>query len=174
MSAILALQGATREVIQTELAAFAARRRREGWRVAGCVEVNDTQGTAAGSYVLRNIQTGCHHGIEQKLGPLAEACHLDPAGIVDVCQNITEALAEGCDVLVLAKFGKLEAQRSGLMSAFAGAVEHRIPILTSVAPLYGAAWDRFVGDMATVVPPDRTRVEEWWLRACEDLDRVGD
>ncbi|MCB4770428.1 DUF2478 domain-containing protein [Ancylobacter sp. Lp-2] len=163
MSAILALQGASRDVIQNELGAFVARRLGEGRRVVGCVEVIGPSGSRAG-YVLKDVVSGRQHHIEQNLGPLAEACHLDPAGIVDVCQSIIEALTRDCEVLVLAKFGKLEAYRSGLISAFARAVEQDIPVLTSVAPTYGAAWQRFAGEMAAVAPPDRAVLEAWWHR----------
>ena len=66
---------------------------------------------------------------------------------------------------MLSKFGKLEAERSGLSAAFAAGVEARIPILTSVAPKFDAQWRTFASPLFEMLPPQMAAIEAWWRRA---------
>lgn len=168
MSRILALQGAPRETIQGALAAFAARRRAEGWRVAGLIEVAaGPDGPGCAGQALLDLATGVLHHIGQDLGRHASACHLDSSGVAAACQSAMNALAEGCDVLVLAKFGKLEAARSGLVDAFGRAMERDVPVLTSVAPSSMASWAAFEGGLARLAAPDADIIDAWWRALAE-------
>lgn len=163
MSRILALQGAPREAIQNALADFAARRRAEGWRVAGLIEVAaGPEGPGCAGQALLDLSTGAQYRIGQNLGRHASACHLDNAGVAEACQGALNALARGCDVLVLAKFGKLEAARSGLVDAFGGAIARDVPVLTAVAPACMSSWTAFSGDLSRLVPPEFRLIEAWW------------
>lgn len=163
MSPILALQGAPRPAIQLALAAFGDRRRAEGWRVAGLVETTSAPGGAGcAGHALSDLGSGARYPIAQNLGRLSDACHLDGGGVAQACQSVLDALSEGCDVLILAKFGKLEAARGGLVDAFGQAIARDIPILTSVAPGLAAGWAAFTGELARVAPPDTALIEEWW------------
>jgi hypothetical protein len=71
-------------------------------------------------------------------------------------------IERGCDLVVLSKFGKVEAERSGLAPALARAMELGVPVLTSVAPKFSDAWDRFAAPYYVIVPPDLAAVEGWW------------
>ncbi|TSJ64427.1 DUF2478 domain-containing protein [Starkeya sp. 3C] len=170
MSLILALQGGPRAVIQAALATFAARRHVDGCRIAGLVEVTDaTDGPGCAGHALQDLRSGRRYPIAQDLGRHSDSCHLDGDGVATACQAVTNALADGCDVLVLAKFGKLESTRSGLVDAFGRAIERGIPILTAVAPIYTAGWVRFAGDLATFARPDAAEIEDWWQTVRPDL-----
>jgi uncharacterized protein DUF2478 len=82
--------------------------------------------------------------------------------VVTACEAVRRDVLAGCDLLVLSKFGKLEAQRSGLLAAFVAGVEAQIPILTSVAPKFDAQWAAFAAPMFAVLPPERAAIERWW------------
>jgi hypothetical protein len=68
---------------------------------------------------------------------------------------------DGCDVVIISKFGKLEADRGGLLDAFAAAIEMDAPVVTSVSASAVDAWARFAGPLAVFVPPDVEAIENW-------------
>lgn len=160
---IVALRGAAGFVVQARLAAFAKARAAEGLRVAGCVEeFSGGEGAGCAGRALRDVATGRRRLIGQELGSGSLACHLDAEGVTQSCQDALEAIDRGCDLLVLAKFGKLEAARSGLVDAFAAAVARDIPILTSVAPQFAEPWEMYSGGLAAYAEPNRAMLESWW------------
>ena len=65
------------------------------------------------------------------------------------------------DLVVLSKFGKLEAMRSGLTGAFEAAIAAGKPVLTTVSEKHREAWRAFAPD-ATVLPADKTALQAWW------------
>lgn len=160
---IIALQGAASFVVQARLAEFARARTAEGFRVGGCVEeFSGTPGQGCAGRALRDLATGRRRIIGQDLGPGSLACHLDAAGVAEACQDALEAIEAGCDVLILAKFGKLEAERGGLTDAFGAAVERDIPVITAVSPQFAASWADYSGDLAAYVEPTREALDAWW------------
>jgi hypothetical protein len=168
----MALQGAASFVVQTTLAAFVRARLAEGVRVAGVVEEFSGQaGAGCAGRTLSDIATGRRHRIGQDLGPGSLACHLDASGVADACCDALAGIAAGCDLVVLAKFGKLEAERNGLLQAFAAAIEQDLPIVTSVAPSFTGAWNLYASPLARFVEPRTEAVEAWW-RALQS-DRTG-
>ncbi|MCK0196614.1 DUF2478 domain-containing protein [Ancylobacter sp. 6x-1] len=189
---ILALQGATSARIQATMAAFVARRRAEGVEVAGLIEERIGQepdrskadgagnaGKAPGSgctgYSLRELSGGRLFRIDQDLGPCATACHLDASGVVAACAALMDTIAGGCELAVISKFGKLEAERGGLGDAFAAAVGRGVPVLTAVAPSFAPAWARFAGPLAGFAPPDDAILDAWWhaVRAAAPAARIA-
>jgi len=72
------------------------------------------------------------------------------------------ATSAGCDLVMLSKFGKLEADGGGLRNAFGAAIEAGVPVLTSVSSAYTAKWEAFATPLFTVLPPDAAQVDSWW------------
>ena len=86
-----------------------------GARIAGLIETFDDMFEQARQAVqLQNIRGGKIYPLFQNLGPMAVACHLQGAGIVAACVDICAEIEAGCDLVILSKFGQLEALRSGL------------------------------------------------------------
>lgn len=159
---IAALQGAASSVIQQLLAEFAASVA-PFVRLAGVVEdTPDTPAPATADPELRSLVDARRYRIFQDLGPSSIACALDSGSLVTACEAVLRDIAAGCDLVVLSKFGKLEAARSGLAAAFAAGVEAGAPILTSVAPKFDAQWAAFADPMFVILPPDRSAIEGWW------------
>ncbi|MFT3964328.1 MAG: DUF2478 domain-containing protein [Sphingobium sp.] len=155
---IAVIQGAAGEAIQALLARFATR-----WsgtaRIAGLIEEPD--GNA-----VRSIVDGSRYGLFQDLGTQSAACGLDTDALVRAGEAVRRDIAAGCDLVILSKFGKLEAEnRSGLLAAFSAAAERHIPILTSVAPRHAAAWNQFADPLSVLLPPDLATIERWWWEA---------
>lgn len=164
---VAALSGATTAEIQRVLAAFAERRRSEGFRIAGVVE--ESEGCAEGCerLTLRCLTTGERVSISQNLGRESTACNLDSSGLAAACGLVQAAIAAGADLVILSKFGKIEADRHGLTEAFQAAIAAELPVVTSVAPTLAEPWDAFAGPLAVAVSADDAALDAWWqaLRA---------
>lgn len=148
---------------QLLLADFVARRRGEGLRVAGVIEqaVKD-DANLCGALDLLDLATGERIPITQNLGSGSIACNLDPSGLVCACAAAQSAILSGADLVVLSKFGKLEAAGGGLCDAFAAALLADLPVLTTVRPIMRDAWRGFSGDFSCDLPAEAAALEGWW------------
>ena len=156
------IQGAATPVVQELLRQFVARLESNA-RVAGVIEDPPVAGEGpCGSGDLRSLSDGRRFPIMQDLGPGAVSCRLDAAGVVCACDSVLRGIDAGCDLVVLSKFGKIEAAGSGLAPAFARAMEDGLPILTSVSPKFSEALDRFAAPLYVLLLPELADVEAWW------------
>lgn len=157
------VQGADSATIQALFRTLVARWQPSA-RIVGVVEAAADEGDAAcGGARLRNIGDGSSYPLFQALGTGASACALDAEGVILACEAVRRDIAAGCDLVVLSKFGKLEAEsRSGLIPAFAAAIEAGVPVLTSVSPKYTGAWEAFAAPMFQSLPADAQAIEGWW------------
>lgn len=166
---ILAVQGGEREAVQALLAQVARDMGARGLRVLGVVE-HLPPGGAHADVLLLDLVSGETNRLHQDLGPGADGCSLDPAGLAAASAAVERAiaarLAQGGDlsdtVVVLSKFGRQEAEGRGLTSAFHAAVAAELRVLTSVSPTVRAEWDGFAGDLAAVRPAARDTIDAWW------------
>jgi len=65
-------------------------------------------------------------------------------------------------VVVVSKFGRLEASRSGLFDAFKAAILADIPVITAVSPPVAQDWVCFAGGLAEYVASDIGALAAWW------------
>lgn len=160
---IAVVRGASSGLIQSTLFAFAQQLRGQGLRVAGVVELSPCgDEERCKSLSVYNLASGETYPITQKLGPGSEACNLDPSGLALACGVIQDAIQSGVDVVVLSKFGKLEAARSGLCDAFRAAMMADIPVITAVSPQLAEDWERFAGDLSRFVDAHMNALTGWW------------
>jgi len=151
----------------------------ERWRLtthlAGVIaEDHGLADRACSAGFLRSLGSGERFPIFQDLGAGAEACHLAGDGAVTAAAAVRRDIAGGCDLVVLSKFGKLEAEGGGLRDAFGAAIEAEIPVLTSVSPKFAAAWESFAAPLSIVVPGDVDGIDAWWqaVRSAGKRDRA--
>lgn len=158
---IVAVQGADGGAIQDLLATLARRWTADGRRIVGVVEeTRPGLRKSAGGAFLRNLRTGGLYDIYQDLGPQSTACCLDASEFAEACPDILQDLST-CDAVVLSKFGKLEAERSGLLAAFTAAALLEKPVITSVSPMFADCYLAFVGQFGAIVPPDEESLHAW-------------
>ncbi len=154
---ILAVQGASRALSHVAITWRAC-----GLRIAGAVEEFTYEPQSAReTVVLRDVRTGARYPLKQDLGTGSTSCALDTAGLAAACFAIETAIEEGCDFVIISKFGKLEAERGGLAGAFYAAIEANAPILTSVAPALTQPWNGFANPLSMFVQPDYGVIETW-------------
>lgn len=156
---IAAVRGATTPQIQALFLEFAAWLGSQA-KVAGVVE----ETPAGGEAQLRSLPDGQVYRVFQELGSGSGACGLDAGSVVGACEAVRRQIAAGCDLVVLSKFGKLEADRTGLAEAFASGLTAGTPILTSVGAKYDAAWARFASPFYVLLPPELAALQAWWRR----------
>lgn len=160
--AIAVLQGAPGVDVQGLLRSFAIRWRRSA-RVVGVLEVeHGLSDRACGAGYLQSLSDNRLFQLFQDLGPGSTTCHLDSAGLALACEAVCQDIAAGCDLVVLNRFAKSEADRQGLTGAFMAAVDTGVPILTSVSPVFMEAWTQFAAPLFLMLPAESDRIENWW------------
>jgi Protein of unknown function (DUF2478) len=132
-------------------------------RLAGVVaEDHGLADRACSAGFLRSLGNGQRFPIFQDLGPGSMTCHLAEAGALAAADAVRRDIATGCDLVLLNKFGKLEAAGGGLRDAFGAAMEAGVPVLTSVSSGFAAAWQSFAAPLFVVVPADADMIDAWW------------
>ena len=163
---IAAVQGAPSAVVRDIFRALVARWQSSA-RIAGVLEENHGQDNCGqdtpvcGAGYLRSIASGDLYSMFQDRGLGSPACRIDPAGVLLAGEAVRRDIAAGCDLVVLNRFAKLEAERQGLMSAFAAAVEAGVPLLTSVSPVFQGAWERFAAPLFVMLPAEPETIDGW-------------
>jgi len=161
---IAALRGAPSATLQATLAAFARRLAGRGLRVAGVIEIAcEREGGGCKRLSVRDLVSGEEIAISQELGAGSTACNLDPAGLVAACGRVERAIDFGAEIVILSKFGKLEAARGGLSDAFRAAMLADIPVVTAVPVALNDEWERFAGPMSQFVEAHVEALDAWWL-----------
>lgn len=135
-------------------------------RLAGVVaEDHDLEGRVCTAGYLRSLRGGERFAMFHDLGNDPALCHLDGGGVAGAASLVKRDIASGCDVVLLSKFGKLEAAGEGLYPAFVAARDAGLPLITSVSPAQDAAWRQFTGPRYSVLPADDAAIETWLATA---------
>ena len=157
---IVAVQGGARNLIQALLSQLAASWRARGLRIAGVVEEFTYENTRE-TVVLRDLTSGSSFPLHQDLGSGSTSCSLNSAGLAAACLSVETAIEQGCDFVIISKFGKMEASGSGLVGAFHAAIAADRPIVTSVSLPLSEAWSGFANPLTMFVKPDYDAIETW-------------
>jgi len=139
-----------------------ARLRRRGLRIGGAIQHNDEDcDDRRMAMSLEDLANGARFPISQDLGPSAEGCRLDSAGLAAAAAAFSGALAERADLVVVNKFGKQEALGGGLRDEIAKAVMAGLPVLLAVRHDVLPAWRAFVGEDWIELAADEEQIERW-------------
>lgn len=110
---------------------------------------------------LRVLPDGPGFRISQPLGPMAKGCRLD-GGVIEAIAAEVEARMAGADLLIVNKFGKLEAQGRGLCPAIAMAMDKSIPVLVGVNEMNVPDFLAFSDGAAEALRPDALAIRTWF------------
>lgn len=146
------------------LAAVVADQRAAGRRVHGLLMRHDgppAGGTACAERMwLVDVALGTEYLVSQPMGRLSKACRADPQGFARATEVLRRALAEAPEIVVVNRFGRLEAEGGGLSAELLALMAEGVPLLTAVAPPYREAWLNFSGG-AALLPPEPAAVRAW-------------
>jgi hypothetical protein len=140
-----------------------AERWRPAFRLAGVIaEQHRLADRTCSAGFLLNVTSGERFSIFHDLGPGSTECHLDETGALTAAGAVQRDIAAGCDLVLLSKFGKLEADRRGLFGAFKATLDAHIPLLTSVSPACVTQWEQLVRQSYAVLQADVDQIGAWW------------
>ncbi|MBP7243379.1 DUF2478 domain-containing protein [Amaricoccus sp.] len=161
---IAVLEGADGDNLQALLAAAVAEWRAAGTRVAGVIaEAHGLPDRTCAAGFLREIGAEERFPIYLGTPPEGTSCHLDGAGVTAACAAVIGGIS-GSDLVVLSKFGKLEAAGQGLLPAFEAALAAGRPVLTTVSERHRDAWEAFAPDAARI-DANPAALAAWWSDA---------
>jgi len=150
----LLLEGVARHLLTREI------------RVCGTVQINTDRPDAGPCDMdVRVLPAGPTLRISQNLGKAARGCRLDPAALETAVALVETGIRAGADILVINKFGKHEAEGRGFRAVIGDAVAKDIPVLVGLNSLNAAAFQEFVGGLATEIPPTPQALLAWALEA---------
>ena len=158
LGAIMADRSATSQPLLAQVVAQWGGR----LRIAGVIEEPPANGQDCSPGTLVSIGDGARFPLGQDLGCEAEGCTLDSGALVSAAAWMEQRLSQPCDLLILSKFGKMEAEAgSGLLSCLLAALDRGVPVLLTISPRFVEAWAEFAGPYAQTLPPDMAAVEQW-------------
>lgn len=128
------------------LAAEAARLQAGGCRVRGLLMTRPGGGEGcATDMVMVDLSCGDTYRVSQALGPQSDSCRADPHGFARASAVLRQALADAPELVVVNRFGALEAEGGGFRAELLDLLAHGVPLLTVVAPKHADAWQAFTG-----------------------------
>lgn len=137
--------------------------RKAGIKVVGVLAENNNGETLCSAGFMRDIASGKEFSMQLDVPPTNTTCHLDSTGVENAGTNLLGQIPLA-DVVVLSKFGKLEAAHGGLWPVFQAAITAGKPLLTTVSPKHNEAWN-IVAPAATWLAGDQRSIAQWWRTA---------
>lgn len=148
------------------LAGVAERLAGLGYRVCGSVQVNaERLGRHHCDMDVRVLPAGPVIRISQDRGSASRGCRLNAGALESAVGLVEAALVQGCDMLIVNKFGKHEAEGRGFRNVIAEAAARGLPVLAGVNALNEAAFLEFSGGLAVQLEPSQTMLTRWLREA---------
>lgn len=142
---------------------FARRLRADGIRVEGLVQQRaGDERKCSGDVFLLALDSDSNYHVTQNLGSQSECCSINPAGIAEASEVLRRALANPPELLVINKFGKLEADGGGFCDELLTAASDGIAVITTVHVDRLEAWREFCGSLGDELAPQIEALDHWW------------
>lgn len=138
--------------------------RERGIPLAGAIQRDplDRPGRHPCDLLLENLATGEVTAIAEHRGKEARGCRLDVGILTDISEAVANSLHEDEPrLLIVNKFGKIEADGGGLREAIADAVYLGIPVLVGVPMRNLDRWRAFAGAFSVELPADAAAISRW-------------
>jgi hypothetical protein len=89
-------------------------------------------------------------------------CRLDASRLAGVAARVAGAIAGGSDLVIISRFGRMEAAGGGLSGVITCAVDAGIPVLIAVTEHRFAALVKFAAGMNVRLACRRDALDRWW------------
>jgi len=154
---------------EATLAALADYLQAHDLALAGLIQrALDRPASARCDMELEDLATGARTAIADDRGSGAVGCALDTDALLGALVRAQATLEAPTDLLLVNKFGKMEAEGSGFRPLIVAALERGIPTIVAVPARNLAVWEAFAADLAMTVP-----LNDMPLRPPEVLERLG-
>jgi hypothetical protein len=111
--------------------------------------------------LLEDLASGHCTLLFEDRGAGARGCRLDVAALVEASMRVEGSLEKDPALLVLNKFGKVEADGGGMCDLMAKALERGIPVIIGVPARNLDAWRNFAGEFSVELSGDAGQIGEW-------------
>ncbi|WP_050631727.1 DUF2478 domain-containing protein [Bradyrhizobium viridifuturi] len=139
--------------------------RKRGLRIAGVLQHSICPDLSRHCNVaLEELTTGLRTNLFEDRGPGASGCRLDAAALAEVNAQVARSLDTASELLILNKFGKVEAEGRGLLDLVAIAVDRGVPVIIGVPVRNLDAWRRFSGGLELELSSDLSAALDWLNR----------
>ena len=138
--------------------------RERGVPLAGAIQHDPTDrpGRHPCDLLLENLATGEIIAIAEHRGREARGCRLDVGVLTDISEAVVSSLhGDEPRLLIVNKFGKIEADGGGLREAIADAAYLGIPVLVGVPMRNLDRWRAFAGAYSVELPVDTAAISDW-------------
>lgn len=150
---ILAVTYGIGDEVDAVLARLADRLQAAGIDAAGMVQRNgQVPGHSRCNMEVEILPGGERLLISDDRGAGARGCRLDPGMLLAALGEAQVRLDAGADVLILNRFGKMEAEGGGGRDLIAAAVAQAVPVVVAVPWRNIDAFRAFAGDLAAEMP----------------------
>jgi Protein of unknown function (DUF2478) len=132
--------------------------------LAGAIQrdPSDRPGRHPCDLLLENLASGEVTAIAEHRGKEARGCRLDVGILTDIAEAVATSLHEGEPrLLIVNKFGKIEADGGGLREAISDAVYLGIPVLVGVPLRNLDRWRAFAAAYSVELPVDSAAISNW-------------
>lgn len=145
------------------LKAFAQEMAGRGLTVIGLVQINAGSCHSDLDMELEALDDGRRIGICQDLGSgSTSGCRIDPAGLAEAAAHLRAALERPADLVVVNKFGHMEAEGGGLIAEIGAAAAAGLPLVIGLPARFRDAWDAFAAGMDVKLSCSREALDGWW------------
>lgn len=162
---IAAIVYSTRGAADAPMSALARKLRERGVRVRGLVQQESRDGPGgARRMMLTDLESGERFDISQKLGKATAPGCVDPGVLAGASAALRRALTEGADLVVVSRFGELEAAGGGFAAEMLELMGEGVPVLTAVSTRFLESWRRFTGGAGAELAPELAALEAWFAQ----------
>jgi hypothetical protein len=127
-----------------------------GHRVVGLLQTRLDDGGAA----VTVLPTGETIALAPGRGP--NSARPIPCDLAEAAARIDALIQPGADLVIINRFGKLEAEGAGLIDEIARALGSDIPVLVAVPEFRFSEWLSFCRGMGVKLPCRSGSLQGWW------------
>lgn len=153
------------------LADFAFALKNRGRRVRGLVQRFRGGGSGKEDAMLVDLGEGTTYPLFQNLGTGSVSCSVDQTSIASASVVLRRALSENPDLVIVNRFGALEATGGGFATEMLALMSEGIPLLTVVAEPYLFDWRHFTGGAGVPLAPQPEALENWFAGLSDKIKK---
>jgi nucleoside-triphosphatase THEP1 len=144
------------------LRAFAESLRHSGYHAVGLIQTTRRSTVVQQAMSAIALPTGAPVSFRHEWAPTLAGCHLDARELAAAKARLAQAITGGAHLVIINRFGKLEASGRGFVEEIRQAVAADIPVVIAVPQHLFMPWTRFCAGMGVKLACAREALEAWW------------
>ncbi len=145
------------------LQAFAEDLIEAGYRPAGVIQLDHRQPWQDARGRLTTLPDGEIIELAHDFGAPTSGCRPAAGQMSAARRKLDAAITAGADLVIINRFGRMEAGGHGFADAIRDAVAAEIPVVITVPELRFSTWTHFSRGMGVKLRCARAPLDRWWL-----------